>query len=678
MRSLRPRRRGQRGSVLITVALAMLLGVVLLEALVVGMQFYLRRELQKSVDMAALAGAQALHGDTCALALDTAVRNAMRNGVATPPVASCGTWRPDYSEAMHFRPANGNESEANAVHVVARSAPLLTLPGMRMGAVSAEAVATRHGASTAMFSVAATLLQVGSDGKVPGLLALLGVNLDATRVVGYQGLAKVPIRTSGLLRALGIDVPADVDVATLRTLLSARTPTLAEVLGAVSSVGAQQSIASLLGLNAGSLNLAVKLLSDDKGRGLFTIADAANGKAVLQSDVSALDLVSAALGVANSQRGVSVAGAALGANPVRVGIVEPPSIGIGGVGTTAYSAQIRLYTRLGSDTVKTPAGLSTALLVGTLDLPIAIDLVDAKAQLTQLCSERGTGAAPTASFTVDAPMARLCVGTMDPNALFSQRSDCSTVLGKQTLLSLLNNSIALNGTIALTPLPNSGTARLHVGESATLSSNALALGSTAQALGSALANALDMSIADRLVNAGSGATRPSDAAPLARALLTTANNVLSPATSLVSSSLSTLQALSKSIDATVTALLSAEPTGTLAAVNALGNSAGALLNAVTGLLNGVLGGLLDPILGVNPCTGINPDKLACLQSLFPNPADRTSVVLGLVSSVLSPGLDQLGALLGKQLDALFGARLGQADVHLIALDCIGGDVRLVH
>ncbi|MEN7522349.1 pilus assembly protein TadG-related protein, partial [Bordetella pertussis] len=67
-RPLRARRR-QRGSILIPAALAILIGVALLGAAQLGYFFYMKRELQKTADLAALTGVQVLSpGDEAACA----------------------------------------------------------------------------------------------------------------------------------------------------------------------------------------------------------------------------------------------------------------------------------------------------------------------------------------------------------------------------------------------------------------------------------------------------------------------------------------------------------------------------------------------------------------------------------------------------------------------------------
>jgi uncharacterized membrane protein len=62
-----------------------------------------------------------------------------------------------------------------------------------------------------------------------------------------------------------------------------------------------------------------------------------------------LNLISTAISIANDGNGVAVKGLDLLGINIQAGVVEPPSIAIGGVGTRAYNAQVRLMVDVDSN-----------------------------------------------------------------------------------------------------------------------------------------------------------------------------------------------------------------------------------------------------------------------------------------------------------------------------------------
>src|SRR4051794_19217328 len=74
-----------RGSILVQTAIALSLVVIVLIGTELGYLYYLKREMQKAVDLAALAGAQVLQGTDCSPARQAALANAALN---LPPVVA--------------------------------------------------------------------------------------------------------------------------------------------------------------------------------------------------------------------------------------------------------------------------------------------------------------------------------------------------------------------------------------------------------------------------------------------------------------------------------------------------------------------------------------------------------------------------------------------------------------
>ncbi len=518
----------QRGSIAIMAAICLSIMVILLSSIDIGYLFYMKRDLQKVADLAALAGAQQLvstmltgNPATCA-ATDppavaairlAAIGNAQMNGFSdTAPntmsnaiYVNCGRWDPSANATLtpsFFLAPPAANTRLNAVQVIlTQNVPAFF--GLSSRTISAQAIASTSDPYAA-FSVGSNLLQV-KNGVVPNLLSALGLNLVGTSLVTYNGLANVSVTPSGLLQALGFQIPLHASVGTVTQLLNVNTAgcsngvcTLQALLGAVSVVGSQQNLISALGLTAGQLNLPVRLLSIPGGAGgLFTLLDAADGQAALNAAInaadgesalnvklSALDIVSTAVAVANSSHALAASVSLPGALTTQIGIVEPPSIGIGGIGTTAFTAQVRLYTRI----------QASALGLITIDLPIIIDVVNGLGQLTDMCTTKDSSGNDRATIQIDAPVLSICAGqfngAVNGSTAFSTTGACKknltaypqmvTVLG----IPLINQPIAVDG------LPNSQPVQLIKGQTTSTGSNNLQIGTTVSNLLKALTAAI--------------------------------------------------------------------------------------------------------------------------------------------------------------------------------------------
>lgn len=206
--------RRQRGSVLVNTAIALSLVVIVLVGLELGYLFSAKRDFQKSVDLAALAGAQALQPFDCAPARAAAVANAAQNLPAGFTLAStnvtCGRWDSATQPApRHFgTPASGEKF--NAVQVTFSATPALLLPaipGNQTRTLVVEALASQR-YPAAVLNIRSTLVSVDTTrsdllNKVFG--GLLGgvVNLDA---VGWTGLLNTDIKLLGYLDELAVDM----------------------------------------------------------------------------------------------------------------------------------------------------------------------------------------------------------------------------------------------------------------------------------------------------------------------------------------------------------------------------------------------------------------------------------------------------------------------------------------
>ena len=715
----------QLGAVLLFAAMGISALIVTASLIDLGLLYQYRREYQKTADLAALAGAQALHNADCAAAESAAILSANRNiGGRNSNFSvglSCGIWQRENAIVVP-------SVDATAVEVVISGKPPSLFSVVTDRILSAKAIAL-SGAPVTTFSVGTRLASVAGDSVVGNVLGAVGLDLGLN-LLDYDNLAGVNITPRGLLSALGIPVAADISVGGLNELLAAEQVSLGDILDATVVVAGQSN---LLSLNAALLNalrvpLAVPnidnidlaLGSSATGNGLFASINASNSSA-LDVSIDALDLISTAISVATSGRAIDVAVDSLPGLgilglglSVKVGVTEPPSIGIGGVGAQAYSAQTRVFAHLtldSSDILGPVGGLLSRVLDVSVDLPIVIDVASATGTVEQLCTQplndlnqppACPGGEDCADIEVDAQLVKICVGNVNPNTIFSTAESCDVGLGNQPLLgaSLLGSSlISLNTKIGLDVggTGGSGGAILAAGQQETVPGQ-INLGTTVTNLTDALlaallatgvsnapplTNAQRDELAEELWNEVGGNQCPSglpgrgcrgDRLDDAEALIANsitglggflANAVLNPVVGLLSSVL------------------------TLDLLGILG-SVGDLLGGVLGLVGNLLAGVLGLVTG-NQCTGgglLNPagSNSGCVNVLADALKETNSsgalsqqagitVLLGQLLNVLKPVLDAVGNdLLVPLLTDILGLRLGETDVSVFSVECNDGSV----
>jgi uncharacterized membrane protein len=578
------------------------------------------------------------------------------NSMANSLTVTCGRWDPTANAALkpnYFSvPAAG--TRLNAVRVVmAQNVPAFF--GLGTHTLNAQAIASTSDPYAA-FSIGSNLLEV-RGGVVPSLLSAVGVNLNGTSLVTYNGLANVSVTPNGLLQALGFEIPLHASVGTITQLLNANTAgcsngicTLQALLGAVSIVGGQQNLISALGLTAGQLSLPVQLLSIPGGQGgLFTLISAADGQSALNVNLSALDIVSTAIGVANSNRALSTYVAVPGLLNTQIGVVEPPSIGIGGEGTTAFTAQVRLYTRI-------QANLPPLLSV---DLPIIVDVVNGLGTIVRMCriADRDSSGNDRAYISVDAPVLSVCAGqfngVVDGSNAFSTSGACSKNLtGYPNMVKVLGMPL-INNPIAIAGLPNSTPGVLLIkGQTVTTGNNNLQIGTTVTNVFNALIGALTSGLLGSQ-SANNGINNNN----LATNLLANAGQNLTTAQTTVTSGLNSLNTLV------------ANPVSGL--LNSLGGVVGNVLTSVGQLVSGLL------CLGNSQC--ILSTQLAGNQTSGGTSVSNAVVaLLGLVVNLLQPILNSLGGAVATLLSNVLGVQLGLVDVSLLDLNCGGTSVKLVY
>lgn len=233
----------QRGGMSVTMMLVMLGLVTMLGLVEIGYLYWAKRDVQKIADLSALAGAQRLDLCTANRADNAAARSNALTANRFPGTlqVSCGVWNPTHASTDHF--IGTAPAPVNAVKVIAER-PVLPFFGQTHGLpqVRAQAVATRA-PPLAVFSVGSQLLRVNGNTPLGGVLKLVGVDLDQTTLLGYDGLAQAKITPGGLLRALGIPVDANISVGDFNALLAAHKVSLGQLLDATASVLSQSGVA---------------------------------------------------------------------------------------------------------------------------------------------------------------------------------------------------------------------------------------------------------------------------------------------------------------------------------------------------------------------------------------------------------------------------------------------------
>ena len=412
----------------VAVMAGILLPVVLLAAVFgvdEGSLYFERREAQAVTDLAAVTAAANMARANTAATLTMAdnrladVRLVDRATMSAPMGASEAPQLlvepgryigdPAIEAAQRFTPG---ATPANAVRVILRKRGHLHLGG---GLFEAPVMATTGIAAAraeAAFSIGSRLLSANTNESIlnPLLDGLLGTNLKL-RVMDYKALADADIQALTLINALASEL--DLTAGTYGDVLAAEA-TLAQVLRAVAASTTDSTVRELVlqlagGSKAGSLKVPLSHLIDLGNLGRLAIGEQAPG---LQAVTGVLDMVSAAIGIANQGEQVSVnLGAVLGiAGAVaEVAIGEPPLntpwFAIGETGTIVRTAQTRLYLELNVN----------LLGAATVKLPLYLELAFAEAQLREVaCSPSGVS-----RVAIDARPGVLdaWIGQIDPTQL---------------------------------------------------------------------------------------------------------------------------------------------------------------------------------------------------------------------------------------------------------------------
>ncbi|HDS1509913.1 hypothetical protein I5U67_18500 [Stenotrophomonas maltophilia] len=472
-----------RGGMSVTMMLVMLALLAMLGLIEIGYLFWAKRDAQKVADLAALAGAQRLELCTSDNSDNSAARQSAltQNKFAGSLQIRCGNWSATRATANRFITTVDAANPRNAVQVVAERSVLPFFgQNTSLPTVSVQAVA-RRSEPTAVFAVGSQLLRTNGNSVLLSTLRMIGLDVTSATVLSYDGLAQANITPSGLLKALNIPVTANLSVADFNRLLSVNKISLAQlvdatatVVGRDTTVGVQlRALSDLVATQLDINKLNIVLGSQSGGGGLFAEVVSPDGTvgSALETKVNVLNLISTAISIANDGNGVAVKGLDLLGIHIEAGVVEPPSIAIGGVGTRAYNAQVRLMVDVDSNNLFALGPLLN--LLGTrLHLPLHVDVANAMGTLTGIqCG----ASPPRATIQVDSSVLRACVGNVDPAQRFSRSNVCDATLKNEQLLKLLGQPL-INDKITLPALTSSQSLTLAAGETASTRINPLAVG----------------------------------------------------------------------------------------------------------------------------------------------------------------------------------------------------------
>ncbi|KAF1020974.1 MAG: hypothetical protein GAK30_02128 [Paracidovorax wautersii] len=487
----------QRGGILINAALGLMVCVVVLGVVQVGYSAYVKRELQTAADLAALAGAQELSSSekNCQRAINVAERGGAAN-VSLDQVqvdVGCASWKEVTSSSENkkqvddLRSVGGlfsktNSEDHNAVLAIVKAMPATLIPGLG-GEVFAKAVA-KIDDPLVSFSVGSQLLNVNNNKLLGQLLRLVGVNPALLTVLDKNGVVQAQITPSGLLKALGLDISVDELKLLDSQGLAALDVTVGDILAAAIKVIEDKTLqldlaalrTALISAGVGAIKLP--LASSENGNGLLAFIGSDAGSplgAALDVKLQLGELIKTAIMFGVQGRAVYVPDLTIaGLINVKAGVVEPPSIGVGGVGTTAYNSQIRLY--LNVDTNNIPVlGFLLNTLRTRVNIPLIVNAVSGYGVVDKISCESGD---EYANVNVVSSIAGVCVGKFSEALIFSTKDICGPSLGSEVLVRLLgqdliNDKINLNALVDTQSVEN-----LKVGFPQSTVPNSLRIGTT--------------------------------------------------------------------------------------------------------------------------------------------------------------------------------------------------------
>lgn len=406
------RHTSQDGSILISLAGALLLLMVLLGSIQIGYAYYQERELQKTADLAALSGVQVLSAGDC----DAAYKRAFEIAKGNDPdlnsgefESTCGRW----DATQGTQPFVIDATPLNAVRTtIKRRIPVL-IPFITEQTVRVHATALST-EPVAAFSVGSRLLRLDSTGLVAAILKGAGLDPQQLKVLDAAGIVNIDITPSGLLQALdlpptvlaGIGTPDQLTRVTQLDLADLLTVSFDLVKHSTATQDHIDAARELLTLVQGlsPLNIPISLVGE---HGILATVDAATLDSALNTHLNLMDILSSSIVLANGENLARITLPILGdAVDAAIQIVEPPTLAVGGVGAKAYNAQVRAYLRIKTSALPI-VGLILPILSTSIDLPISIDIASSTGTLGTVCKAPNRS---QAAIFVDSEITNICIG----------------------------------------------------------------------------------------------------------------------------------------------------------------------------------------------------------------------------------------------------------------------------
>lgn len=408
----------QRGAIAIMTAILLPL-MILAAALAIdiGHLFFVKRDMQKAADLAAVAAAQ-FPANAQAVAEQVAAANGFIKGGTNKGAirATVGNWNPATNAgvcppwnancvAPSYFSAAGFQDAAQVE--MTEDVPYLFVFGSRVIKVGAVAWNT----NSAGFSLGSQVL-----GLQNGLLnAILGGLLNTTLnlgVVGYNSLLGATVNIGKLQQAL--------HVGTVNELLNAKLDLPGLYQGVLTALNNQGGLVSsqasgVLGQILGS-GIHVPL---DVRLGDILNLSAPSDSAAAAANVNVFNLITAAAMVANGKHFIQIPN--LGVNlpglvnlSLGLNVISPPSYAFGPPGQRADGTW-----RTQAHTAQVALGLDLTigqLLGGLVHIPIYLEVAPAQAHLTSLvCASPQTGNQTT--IGANTGLLTAIIGDVPPNAL---------------------------------------------------------------------------------------------------------------------------------------------------------------------------------------------------------------------------------------------------------------------
>ncbi|MFM0070939.1 TadG family pilus assembly protein [Paraburkholderia sediminicola] len=448
-----PGTRRQHGAVAVLAVIWLSVAIAALGAIDIGNVFAVRRQLQRTADLAAMAAVQVIStSGACTTATSAAQQNAVSNGFTADGTktilnTTCGRW--DTSSNTYFG-TSGNP--LNAVQVqTSQVVPYLFLGPSR----TVTATSTAFASNIDAFSLGTGIATINTQQSAL-LNAILGglLNTSVSLSVGdMQSLATAHVSLGNLMVALGA---ANMQ-GLLATTVSYQTLMVAMVKAL--QAGGDTVNAAILQTLAVAIPGGQNITVGDGGKsapGLLALG-LANPNAAATATVNAFDALLVAAQIAqrspDGSQGnapvINVAASLAGLANISLQILNPPALAAGEGGTTTVNGVTT--SRTIARTAVVNLALSLAPLpplylgiatISVLSTPVVVTLAVAPGTATlNPVNCESTKAATQATIQVTPGIASLCVG---PDASCPSSSSGTVNVASVSLLGGSAVAITLN------------------------------------------------------------------------------------------------------------------------------------------------------------------------------------------------------------------------------------------